>query len=104
MVLQSFLTLVRFLAQIAIVSNNFHVLLESSVMNPLMVLQILHLLKSHPADVAGDDKTSVVYFHVNLVLVTLDKLFPTETAGVFVPGLPFVYHCNVTLEALLVAV
>jgi len=71
---------------------------------PLVVLKILHLLEGHPADVAGDDQTTVVYLHVYLVLVALDELLATQVARVFVPGLPLVDDSNVVLQALLVTV
>ena len=73
-------------------------------MNPLVVLKILHLLEGHPADIAGDDQTTVVYLHVYLILVALDELLATQVARVFVPGLPLVDDSNVVLQALLVAV
>ena len=70
----------------------------------LVVFQILQLLEGHPADITGDHQTAIVYPHVSLVLMGLDKFLTTEVAGVFIPGLTLVDDGNVILQALLVAV
>ena len=68
-----------------------------SVVNLLVVFQILQLLEGHPADITGDDQTSIMYPHVSLVLVRFDKFFTTEVTGVLVPGLTLVYDGHVIL-------
>ena len=65
-VLKRFLALVRLLTQIAFINYNFRVLLYSSIMDPLVVPQVLHLLEGHPTDIAGDDQAALVDPHVDL--------------------------------------
>ena len=71
-ILQSFLALIRLFAQRTVVGDSF-AFSFGAVMNLLVISQILQLLECHPADITGDDQTTLVYPHVCLVLVGLGK-------------------------------
>ena len=102
-ILQSFLALIRLFAQRTVVGDSF-AFSFGAVMNLLVISEILQLLECHPADITGDDQTTLVYPHVCLVLVGLGKLLATQIAGVFVPGLTLMDDGHVILQALFVAV